>query len=115
MTVRNLPWFEHDNPRDLWRWLFAAGVVVCVHAALVAAYLRFWHPPNEEIGDETSILSIDFTAPQINQVAAAKVDTKPVPPKQTSPDATLPLPKPPPKVEQNSPAPRTTVRELARA
>lgn len=108
-------WFEDDEPRDLLRWTFAAGVVICVHAALIAAYLSFWHPPNEEIGDETPIISIDLTAPQIDQVQQEQVN-KPVPPKQTSPDSEVPVQKPPPKVvEQTNPAPRTTVHELASA
>jgi periplasmic protein TonB len=115
MNSRALPWFEDEEPRDLLRWTFAAGVVICVHAALVAAYLSFWHPPNEEIGDETPIISIDLTAPQIDQVQQQQVD-KPVPPKQTVPNAEIPVPKPPPKVvEQTSPAPRTTVHEVASA
>jgi periplasmic protein TonB len=114
MTARALPWFEDDAPRDLGRWSFAAAVVVCAHAAAIAAYLFFWHAPNVDIGDETPIISIELTAPQIDQVQQEKVDT-PVPPEETSPDAVVPVPKPPPKVEQTSPAPRTTVREVASA
>jgi periplasmic protein TonB len=108
-------WFENEGPRDLWRWALAAAIVLCAHAAAVAAYLWLWHPPNENIGDETPIISLELTAPQIDQVQQAKVDQKPVPPKQTSRDAVVPVPKPPPKVVQSSPAPRTTVREVASA
>ncbi len=114
MTARALPWFEDEDPRDLVRWSFAGAVVVCFHAAVIAAYLLVWQPPKEEVGDETPIISIDLTAPQIDQVQQEKVEEKPVPPKETSPDA-VPVPKPPPKVEQTSPAPRTTVHELASA
>lgn len=114
MTARALPWFEDDAPHDLGRWSFAAAVVVCAHAAAVAAYLFLWHAPNVDIGDETPIISFELTAPQIDQVQQEKVDT-PVPPKETSPDAVVPVPKPPPKVEQTSPAPRTTVHEVASA
>jgi periplasmic protein TonB len=115
MNARALPWFEHDEPRDLLRWIFAGGVVVCVHAALIAAYLNFWHPPNAEIGDETPIISIELTAPQIDQVEQPQVD-KPVPQKQTSPDAIQQVQKQPPKpVQQTNPAQRTTVREVASA
>jgi len=114
MSAPALPWFEDEEPRDLLRWTFAAAVVICVHAALIAAYLRVWHPPNEEIGDETPVISIDLTAPQIDQVQQQQVE-KPTPPKQTTPDS-IPVPKPPPKVvEQTNPAPRTTVHEVARA
>ncbi len=114
MMARALPWFEEENPRDLVRWSFAAALVVCAHAALVAAYLFVWHSPNVEIGDETPIISIELTAPQIDQVQEQKVE-KPLPPKETTPDAVLPVEKPPPEVVQTNPAPRTTVHEVASA
>jgi periplasmic protein TonB len=115
MTVRALPWFEDEDPRDLWRWVFAVAVVICVHAALIAAYLSVWRAPDTEIGDETPIISMELTAPQIDQVEQPKVE-KPVPQKQTSPDAIQPVEKPPPKpVQQTNPAPRTTVHEVASA
>ncbi len=115
MNAPALLWFEDEEPRDLARWTFAAGVVICAHAALIAAYLSLWHPPKEEVGDETPIISIDLTAPQIDQVQQQQVE-KPIPPKETSPDAVVPVPKPPPKVvEQTNPAPRTTVHEVASA
>jgi periplasmic protein TonB len=116
MNARALPWFEDEDPRDLLRWSFAAAVVVSLHAAVVAAYLFVWHAPAVEVGDETPMISIELTAPQIDQVEQAKVETKPVPPKETSPDSIIPVQKPPPKpVEQTSPAPRTTVHEEASA
>jgi periplasmic protein TonB len=115
VNARALPWFEYDEPRDLLRWAFAAAVVVCIHAAFVAAYLNFWHSPNAEIGDETPIISLELTAPQIDQVEQPQVD-KPVPQKQTSPDAIQQVEKQPPKpVQQTNPAQRTTVREVASA
>lgn len=115
MNARALPWFEDDEPRDVVRWCFAAAIVICAHAAAIAAYLLVWQPPNVEVGDETPIISINLTAPQIDQVQQEKVEEKPVPPKETSPDA-VPVPKPPPKVvEQTNPAPRTTVHEVASA
>jgi len=115
MTARVAPWFDDDGPHDLGRWTFAAAVVICAHAAAIAAYLFYWHAPNVDVGDETPIISIELTAPQIDQVEQPKVESKPVPPKETSPDAVVPVQKPPPKVEQVSPAPRTTVREVASA
>lgn len=114
MMAGALPWFEEENPRDLARWSLAAALVVCAHAALVAAYLFAWHSPNEEIGDETPIISIELTAPQIDQVQEQKVE-KPVPPKETTPDAVIPVQKPPPKVVETNPAPRTTMHEVASA
>jgi periplasmic protein TonB len=114
MIARALPWFEDERPRDLARWSFAAAIVLCAHAAVVALYLFAWHPPNEEIGDETPVISMVLTAPQIDQVQQQEVE-KPVPPKETTPDAVVPVQKPPPKVVQTNPAPRTTVHEVASA
>lgn len=114
MTARAAFWFESEGPRDLGRWSFAAAVVLCAHAAAIAAYLFFWHAPNVDVGDETPVISIELTAPQIDQVQQEKVET-PLPPKETSPDALVPVPKPPPKVVETNPAPRTTVREVASA
>jgi len=114
MNVRALPWFEEDNPRDLARWSVAAAIVVCVHAAVIATYLLWWHAPDAELGDDTPIISIELTAPEIDQQEQAKVD-EPTPPKETTPDAVIPEEKPPEKVETTSPAPRTTVRTEASA
>jgi periplasmic protein TonB len=114
MIARALPWFEDDNPRDLARWSLAAAVVLCVHAAAIASYLLWWHAPDADLGDDTPIISIELTAPEIDQQEQAKVD-EPTPPKETSTDAVLPVEKPPEKVDQTSPAPRTTVRTEASA
>ena len=114
MTDSALPWFEDDDySRDLKRWSFATAVVVAIHAAALATYM-FWHQPDVEIGDDAPIVSVDLTAPEIDQQEQAKVDA-PTPPKETSQDAILPEEKPPEKVEQTSPAPRTTVRTEASA
>jgi protein TonB len=107
MNTRTLPWFEDQNPRDLMRWSVAAAFVVLVHVAAVGGYM-FWHVPDTEIGDDTPIISVELTAPEIDQQEQAKVDT-PTPPQETSTDAVLPDEKPPEKVEETSPAPRTTV------
>jgi protein TonB len=113
MTTRALPWFEDQEPRDLARWSVAAAFVVFFHVAVIGGYL-FWHQPEADIGDDTPFISIELTAPQIDQQEQAKIDT-PTPPKETSPDAILPQEKPPEQVEQTSPAPRTTVQEVASA
>jgi periplasmic protein TonB len=112
MTMQALPWFEDDEPRDLLRWCLAAAVVVCLHAALISGYL-LWHQPDEDIGDDAPTISIELTPPEIDQVEQARVEA-PTPPQETSPDAVLPVEKPPEKVEA-SPAPRTTVRTEASA
>jgi protein TonB len=114
MNVRALPWFEEDNASDLTRWSVAAAIVVCVHASVIAGYLLWWQAPDAELGDDTPIISIELTAPEIDQQEQAKVD-EPTPPKETSTDAVIPEEKPPEKVEKTSPAPRTTVRTEASA
>jgi periplasmic protein TonB len=111
MIARALPFFDDEEPRDIARWSIAAAVVVFVHAAVIGGYL-LWHPPDAEIGDDTPIISIELTAPEIDQQEQAKVE-EPTPPQETSADAVLPEEKPPEKVEQTSPAPRTTVRAEA--
>jgi periplasmic protein TonB len=113
MTASALPWVEDQDPRDILRWSIAAAVVVGIHAAVIAAFL-FWHGPDQEIGDDTPIISVELTAPEIDQQEQAKID-EPTPPKETSADAILPEEKPPEKVEQTSPAPRTTVQTEAAA
>ena len=131
-----LPWFEEDHPRDLLRWSLAGAAVVCVHAALVGGYL-LWYQPEQEIGDDASIVSVELApidsvadanqrdvapAPEdmIEQTAVPavekqldqpKVDEPPPPPAVTMPDIALPEPKPPEKAqEERPPAPRTTAR-----
>jgi periplasmic protein TonB len=136
MTMRDLYWLDDRDPRTLLRWSAAAAVVLILHGALIAAYLT-WPRPAEEIGDSTSIVTVDL-AP-IDSVADANqrdiapgpedmVEQKPVPevtkqpeeqpkteepppPSATIADLALPEPKPPQKVEEaRPPAPRTTAR-----
>jgi periplasmic protein TonB len=131
-----LPLFEDDHPQDLLRWSIAGAAVVCVHAALVGGYL-LWHQPDQEIGDDASVVSVEL-AP-IESVADAnqrdvapgpedvieqravpkvekqpdqpKVDEPPPPPAVAIPDVALPEQKPPEKMEEERPpAPRTTAR-----
>lgn len=115
MTARTPYWFEAAGPRDFGRWAMAATVVLCAHAGAVAAYLWFRTPLPAEIGDETPIISLELTAPQIDEVEQAKVREKPPPPRQISPQAVVPVAKPPPPIERTSPAPRTTAHEAASA
>jgi len=114
MTTLTANWFEEDNPRDFLRWCVAAVVVLTIHGCLIGGYM-FWHQPDtEEVGDETSIVAIEFTVPETEQQEQAKVDETPPPP-VTTPDVPIPEEKPPEKVEQTNPAPRTTARVEAAA
>jgi protein TonB len=114
MIARALPWFEDDDPRDLARWSVAAAAVLAIHAALISAYLLWHQPQAEEVGDDSSVISIELTAPEIDQQEQAAVVT-PTPPQETAPDAVISEEKPPEEVKQTSPAPRTTVHEEAAA
>jgi len=113
MTARALTWFEDDDPRDLMRWAVAAAVVVLVYAALIGGYF-LWHPAEEDVGDDTSAIAIELTVPDIDQVEQAPVD-QPPPPQPTTSDVTMPEEKPPEKVEQVAPAPRTSEQTPATA
>jgi periplasmic protein TonB len=115
MTGRALTWFEDDDPRDLARWTVAAAVVVCMHAALVGGYLMWQQQQSdEELGDESSVIAIELTVPEIEQQEQAKVEA-PQPPQETTTDVSLPEEKPPEKVEPTNPSPRTTARVEAAA
>jgi protein TonB len=114
MNTRALPWFEDQEPRDLIRWMAAGAVVLGVQGAIVAAYL-FTRAPAEEIGDATPVISIELTAPVEEQVEQTAVE-KPTPQPEVIPnEEALPEEKPPPKVEQVSPATRTIERVEAAA
>jgi len=113
MTARAIAWFEDDSPRDLARWTIAAAVVVFVHAAAIGGYL-LWHPAEQDVGDDTSAIAIELTVPDIDQVEQAPVD-QPPPPQQTTSDVSMQEEKPPEKVEQIAPAPRTSVQTPATA
>jgi protein TonB len=136
MTAHELHWLDDRDFRTILRWSAAAALVASLHAALIAGYL-VWHQPSEEIGDLTSVVTVDL-AP-IDSVADANqrdiapgpedmIEQKPVPvmekqpkeqpkteesppPAATTADLALPEPKPPEKVEEERPpAPRTTAR-----
>lgn len=114
MTARMLAWYEDDISRDWPRWSIAAGLVVCVHAGLIGGYM-LWHQPDESVvGDDVSVISVEFTVPETEQQEQAKVD-QPPPPQVTTDDIPLPEEKPPEKVEPTNPAPRTTARTDAAA
>lgn len=114
MNTRALPWFEDQGPRDLTRWMAAGAIVLGAHGAIIAAYL-FTRVPEQTIGDDVPVISIELTAPVEEQVEQAAVE-KPIPQPEVVPDQdALPVDKPPPPVEQSSPATRTTERVEAAA
>jgi protein TonB len=113
MTARTLAWYEDDDSHDVLRWSVAAAIVVAVHAAAISSYL-LWHHPDQDFGDDAPVVSIELTAPQIEQQEQPQVEA-PTPPKETSPDAVLPEEKPVEQVQQSSPATRNTAEVEASA
>jgi protein TonB len=136
MTQLDLGWLEDGHSPDLTRWASAAGIVAFVHAAVIAGFL-LWHQPADEIGDASSVVTVEL-AP-IDSVADAhqrdvaqgpedmieqkavplaekqpdqpKLDESPPPPAVTMPDVALPEQKPPEKAEEERPpSPQTTAR-----
>jgi periplasmic protein TonB len=132
MTAPAIPWFGEYQPRDVLRWSLAAAIVVCLQAALVAAYL-LWQGPEQIIGDDSPVVAVELApidsvadatqrdvapaaeemvehkaVPQQDKVADQPKVEEPPPPALTMPDVALPLPKPVERVEQETPpAPRT--------
>ncbi|MFI5003089.1 MAG: hypothetical protein ACHQK9_24645, partial [Reyranellales bacterium] len=135
MTVLSPSWFEDESPRDLFRWGAAAAVVLGIHAGAIAFYL-FWHQPEEEIGDDAVVVTVELApidstpdAEQRNVAPAPEtmIESRAVPEPQKEkpteevkveqpPDETPaiipePVVKPPEKVEEaRPPAPVTAQR-----
>jgi protein TonB len=117
MTAQTLPWFEDDDPRELRRWAIAAAVVLGVHLGGVGLY-AYLHQP-EELGDETSPITIDLTPsddtvdqPEIAPVPESQpktVDQPPPPPPDTSEAVMEPQEPPPPQPVQETRPPSPAV------
>ena len=117
MTTLALPWFEDEDPRDLRRWVVAAAIVLGVHLGGVGLY-AYLHQP-EELGDETSPITIDLTPsddtvdqPEIAPVpesAPKLVDQPPPPPPETSEAVMEPQEPPPPQPVQETRPPSPAV------
>jgi periplasmic protein TonB len=112
MTAQTLSWFDDNDPRELRRWAIAAAVVLGVHLGGVGLY-AYLHQP-EEIGDDTSPITIDLTPsddtvdqPEIAPVPESQpktVDQPPPPPPDTSEAVMEPQEPPPPQpVEETRP------------
>ncbi len=135
MTALSPSWFEEESPRDLFRWGTAAAVVLGIHAGAIAFYL-FWHQPEDEIGDDAVVVTVELapidSTPDAEQrdvapAAETMIESRAVPERQKEkpteevkverpPDETPaivpePVVKPPEKVEEaRPPAPVTAQR-----
>lgn len=117
MSALTLPWFEDEDPRELRRWAIAAAVVLGVHLGGVGLY-AYLHRP-DEIGDDTSPITIDLTPsddtvdqPEIAPVPESQpktVDQPPPPPPETSEAVMEPQEPPPPQPVQETKPPSPAV------
>ena len=116
MTAQTLPWFEDEDPRELRRWAIAAAIVLGVHFGGVGLY-AYLHQP-EELGDETSPITIDLTPsddtidqPEIAPVPESQPKTvdQPPPPPDTSEAVMEPQEPPPPQPVQETRPPSPAV------
>jgi len=117
MTALTRPWFEDEDPHELRRWAIAAAVVLGVHLGGVGLY-AYLHQP-EEIGDDTSPITIDLTPsddtvdqPEIAPVPESQpktVDQPPPPPPDTSEAVVEPQEPPPPQPVQETRPPSPAV------
>jgi type IV secretory pathway VirB10-like protein len=117
MSALTLPWYEDEDPRELRRWIIAAAVVLGVHLGGVGLY-AYLHQP-EEIGDDTSPITIDLTPsddtidqPEIAPVPESQpktVEQPPPPPPETSEAVMEPQEPPPPQPVQETRPPSPAV------
>jgi protein TonB len=116
MSALTLPWFEDEDPRELRRWAIAAAIVLGVHLGGVGLY-AYLHQP-EEIGDDTSPITIDLTPsddtidqPEIAPVPESQPKTveQPPPPPETSEAVMEPQEPPPPQPVQETRPPSPAV------
>src|ERR1700744_459712 len=92
MTARAVPWFEHEDLRDVRRWAIAALIVLSIHIGAIAAFL-YVHEP-DEIGDESPAIAVEVS-PSDDTVDQAEVT--PVPEQQEQKQVEeQPPPTPPP-------------------
>jgi protein TonB len=99
MTALALGWFEDEDPRDLWRWIMAAAIVVAIHLAAIAAYV-YIHAP-DEIGDDVTPISVEMSPsddtvdqPEVAPVPEEQQKLVEQPPPDTSPVVAMPEQKP---------------------
>jgi protein TonB len=91
MTAHALPWYEDEDPSDVWRWAIAALIVLSIHVGIIAAYL-YVHQP-DDIGDESPAVAVEVS-PSDDTVDQAEVT--PVPEQEQKQVEEQPPPTPPP-------------------
>jgi len=135
MTTLSPSWLDDESPRDLWRWIVAAAIVVAIHAAVAGYFLARQQP--QEIGDDTEAITVELAPIDSTPDAVARDDAPapetmvesapvPKPPKekpreemkveQPPDEAPSPMPipdvKPPEKVENSPPPAPVTAQQV---
>jgi protein TonB len=114
-----------EDRNDLRRWLICGTIVLCVHAAIVAAIMRWREPISEEGDFGNDVILLELRPEQVQAESTAdkpmeQVEKKPDPlPEQQSevmlqPETPVPQTQPDQR-EEIAPAPTTTAAQSARA
>jgi periplasmic protein TonB len=104
MTPPARHWFDAD-PRARRRWIISGVAVLCGYAAAAAAGLLLWRPQPHQIGDDSSVISIEL-APIDSTADAKRTDVAPAPKEMVEQKAipAQPVKQPEqPKVEEQPP------------
>ena len=96
MSTVSLMWFDAHKPRDLWRWVWAAAIVLAVHAGALAYYFASPKPP--QLGGDTDVVTVEL-APIDSTPDAAASDVAPAPETMVESKAE-PQPQPEPQHEE---------------
>jgi len=114
-----------DDRNDLHRWFLCGALVLCVHAAIVAAIMRWREPINEEGDFGNDVILLELRPEQVQaeptpDKPVEQVEKKPDPlPEQQSevmlaPETPVPQTQPV-RREEIAPAPTTSAAQAARA
>jgi periplasmic protein TonB len=98
-----MPWFEHEDPREIRRWAIVATVVVALHFLVLSPYVYFYHP--DEIGDDATPISLDLSPSDDTVDQAEVLPTPETPPQVEQPPPEQPPPPPPPQAIAETPPP----------
>jgi periplasmic protein TonB len=112
MIARVATWFEDEDPGTIRRWAIVGAAVVVLHFLVLSPYVYFFHP-EQQLGDDTSPISLDLapsndTVDQAEVLPTPEAQDEPPPPPDPQPPPPPPQPQaiveapppPPPKIEE---------------